>query len=198
METHTFGSYHFKPHAVFPSIGEAAERGANGHGSPFDYVVVATKALPGIVDDADLIAPLVQNSPQTSIVLIQNGVGVEDTHRTKFKHNPILSAVTVVSAAQTSPGVVKQNRWTRISVGPFLGEHKDADLEKRATKATQRFVELLQQGGIKDAEAHDEIGLQLVRWHKLAVRADKRHGPVSQSRADSPSRSTPITRSIHP
>lgn len=171
LDTHSFGSYHFSPHAVFPSIDDAAKAGCDGQGKPFDFVVVATKALPGIVDDAELIAPLLDKdtTARTSVVLIQNGVGVEHVHRKRFPRNPILSAVTVVSAAQTRPGVIKQNRWTRISVGLFIGEMQDQELERRASDATARFVHLLQEGGIKDAEAQDEIGLQLVRWHKLAV-----------------------------
>lgn len=169
MRTHSFGDYHFTPHAVFPSIAAAAESGTK-----FDYVVVATKALPDVTDDSQMIAPLVQ--PGTAVVLIQNGVGVEEPHRRRFPTAPILSAVTVVSAAQTEPGVVVQNRWTRINVGPFVrgaeegkgGEEEDKLVEE-GREATRRFVELLKLGGIADAEECDEKGLQLVRWHKLAV-----------------------------
>jgi ketopantoate reductase len=162
LDTHSFGSYHFNPHAVFPSIQAAAQSGTE-----YDYVVVATKALPDISDDSATIAPII--SSQTSIVLIQNGVGVEEPHRERFKENPVLSAVTVVSAAQTSPGRIKQNRWTRISVGPFCGEHAGEELRRRSGESNKRFVELLKEGGIADAEEYDEKGLQLVRWHKLAV-----------------------------
>lgn len=115
-----------------------------------------------------MIAPLVK--PGASIVLIQNGVGVEEPHRERFPDTPILSAVTVVSAEQTSPGTVKQNRWTRISVGPYVGEGGGKALEERSGRENERFVRLLKEGGIADAEEYDEKGLQLVRWHKLAVR----------------------------
>ena len=43
-------------------------------------------------------------------------------------------------------------------------------LENDSTIQNQRFVRLLKEGGISDAEEYDEKGLQLVRWHKLAVR----------------------------
>jgi 2-dehydropantoate 2-reductase len=52
-------------------------------------------------------------------VLIQNGVGVEQPYRTRFPTTPIISAVTVISAEQTSPGTVRQHRWTRIHLGPY-------------------------------------------------------------------------------
>lgn len=167
LRTHSYGDYHFTPHAVFPSISAAAQR-AEEEGRRWDYVVVATKALPDVSDDSALIAPVMRDE-STSVVLIQNGVGVEAPHRARFPNNPVLSAVTVVSAAQVEPGVIKQNRWTRISVGPFVGEGGSAELRERSESSTERFVRLLKEGGVDDAEVYDEVGLQLVRWHKLAV-----------------------------
>ncbi|KAL8286293.1 hypothetical protein RQP46_004781 [Phenoliferia psychrophenolica] len=167
LQTHSFGDYHFQPHAVFPSIEAAAASGTD-----FDYIVVTTKALPDVTDDSLTIAPLVARG--SSVVLIQNGVGVEDPHRKRFPATPILSAVTIVSAEQTTPGVVRQNKWTRISVGPYVRGPDDAqagdeELARRSAESNKRFVELLKQGGIADAEEYDEKGLQLVRWHKLAI-----------------------------
>ena len=44
------------------------------HGSdPFDYVIVTLKSLPEVYNVADMIAPAV--SPESTIVLIQNGLG---------------------------------------------------------------------------------------------------------------------------
>lgn len=169
METHSYGKYHFAPHAVYKSMKEASEQS-------YDYVVVTTKALPDILDDSELIQDIV-TPEKTSIVLIQNGVGVEEPHRRRFPKNPILSAVTVVSAAQVAHGKIVQNRWTRISIGPYLESASqntqqsasDAQLSTRSTSKTEEFVQLLKNGGVKDAEVYDEAGLQLVRWHKIAV-----------------------------
>lgn len=178
METHTYGDYHFQPHAVFPSI-EAAQN----HGTEWDFIVVTTKALPDVTDDSLIIAPLV--SARSSIVLIQNGVGVEEPHRARFPTTPILSAVTIVSAEQTRPGVIKQNRWTRISIGPYVGEvgSAQASLEERSTAENTRFVTLLQEGGVVDAEDYDEKALQLVRWHKLAVRQNFPSAKLTRGRS---------------
>lgn len=169
MGTHSYGKYHFKPHAVYRSMSEASQQ-------PYDFVVVTTKALPDLTDDSELIKEVV-TPKRTSIVLIQNGVGVEEPHRKRFPENPILSAVTVVSAAQVAHGKIVQNRWTRISIGPYIhsasqetpATRVNKDFEEYSTKATRSFVELLQAGGVKDAEIYDEAGLQLVRWHKIAV-----------------------------
>ncbi|KAK3945658.1 ketopantoate reductase PanE/ApbA-domain-containing protein [Diplogelasinospora grovesii] len=111
LQTHTFGDYVFTPHSVFPSVPAAATA------QQWDYVIVTTKALPDRSDDSKLIAPLV--SDRTCIVLIQNGVGVEEPYRTRFPNTPIVSAVTVISAEQIQNGVIRQNRWTRIHLGPY-------------------------------------------------------------------------------
>jgi 2-dehydropantoate 2-reductase len=168
METHSYGKYHFDPHAVYNSMSEASKQ-------QYDYVVVTTKALPDILDDSELIQDVVTPA-KTSVVLIQNGVGVEEPHRKRFPRNPILSAVTVASAAQVAHGHIVQNRWTRISIGPYLQSasqqaqrSSDAQLEEMSTARTEEFVRLLKAGGVKDAEVYDEAGLQLVRWHKIAV-----------------------------
>lgn len=173
MDTHSYGKYHFKPHAVYKNMSEASNQ-------QYDYVVVTTKALPDVLDDSELVQEVV-TPEKTSVVLIQNGVGVEEPHRTRFPKNPILSAVTVVSAAQVAHGKIVQNRWTRISIGPYLESaghgtretQLDAKLSDLSTKKTEEFVQLLKDGGVKDAEVYDEAGLQLVRWHKIAVSSAK-------------------------
>jgi ketopantoate reductase len=119
LQTHTFGDYTFHPHVVFPSVAAAAANPSPSGAGPheWDYIIVTTKALPDRSDDSALIAPLV--GAKSCIVLIQNGVGVEQPYRTRFPSTPIISAVTVISAEQTSPGTIRQNRWTRIHIGPY-------------------------------------------------------------------------------
>ena len=94
LQTHTFGDYVFRPHAVFPSVAAAATapdpdptRIPPGP-RDWDYIVVTTKALPDRGDDSALIAPLV--GPRSTVVLIQNGVGVEDPYRRRFPGTPVV------------------------------------------------------------------------------------------------------------
>lgn len=151
LRTHSFGDYTFKPHSIYPDISSA-------QGQEWNYIIIATKALP---DTALPIESLV--TVKTAIILIQNGVGIERPYLDKFPGNPILSAVTVISAEQVEQGVIVQNRWTRISIGPS-GPSLQGNAKAKA------FVQLLKTGGIKDAELYDEHSIQFVRWHKLAVR----------------------------
>lgn len=176
VQTQKYGEYVWKPAHVFDSPKSALRSGIR-----WDYVVVTTKALPDVQDDTETVADLV--TPQhTAIVLIQNGVGVEEPYRARWPLNPILSAVTVVSAAQNSPGVITHNRWTRISIGPYSGDDalpaekaaSRADAEARDGRAmllNVEFCRYLQDGGISDAEVYDEADLQLVRWHKICINA---------------------------
>ncbi|KAI0168988.1 ketopantoate reductase PanE/ApbA-domain-containing protein [Hypoxylon sp. FL1284] len=193
LQTHSFGNYTFWPYAVFPSISAAAPNASSpstNHASSrqsssrpppphgWDYIIVTTKALPDRSDDAALIAPLV--SAKSCIVLIQNGVGVEEPYRTRFPQNPIVSAVTVISAEQIKNGLIRQNRWTRISLGPYgaglaspPGEAAStAQVVRRGQECMERLAHWWNEyGGIRDVETHTELELQTIRWHKLCINA---------------------------
>lgn len=178
LQTHSFGDYHFTPHKVFPSIPEAGKAGID-----WDYVVVTTKALPDVTNDAHDIRPVVKRGVEGScIVLIQNGVGIEEVHRVEYGENPIVSAVTVISAEQIRHGVIKQNRWTRITMGTYTnGQAKpnslisDSSLLSTLSRTTDEHIKNLvawfSATGIKDAEFSPELSLQQTRWHKLCINA---------------------------
>ncbi|KAH8840353.1 hypothetical protein MCOR27_002478 [Pyricularia oryzae] len=199
MLTHSFGDYTFVPAAVYSSVSAASPTAADQSSSAgaqppkegWDYVIVTTKALPDRVDDAATIAPLVTPG-KTCIVLIQNGVGVEAPYRSRFPSNPIVSAVTVVSAELVDPGTVRQNRWTRLYLGPYVNSASysdDAEGKSGSSQITTEMGRKLEDAGsacvmaltdwwtrlgsIKDVESHagDELGLQTVRWHKLVINA---------------------------
>ncbi|KAB8416357.1 hypothetical protein FH972_024876 [Carpinus fangiana] len=159
-----YGDSTFRPTHTFGSPQEAAKSGIK-----WDYAVVTTKALPDVSDDSKILEGLV--SRDTAIVLIQNGLGVEDPYTKSFPDASVITAVTIASAAQTEPGVIKHNRWTRIEMGPYLPKGSSREAEARATKQTQTFESLLRQGGVKDAHAYDHADLQLKRWHKIAINA---------------------------
>jgi len=175
LRTHSFGDYIFTPAATYSSINDAATS-SNTPSGGWDYIVVTTKALPDITDDSKDIEPLVQKAVdgKTCIVLIQNGVGVEEPHRTRFPQNPIISAVTIISAEQIEQGVIRQNRWTRISMGPYSDGRAQGDREvlQRGELCVNNLVRLFRDiGRLRDAEPHDEVDLQMIRWHKICINA---------------------------
>lgn len=145
-----------KPHTV-KSVSEAIYKQLG----PFNYVVVAVKALPTTPSVPDQLAPAV--SPTTSIVLIQNGVGIENIYAEAFPNNPILSCVAYLPVTQTSPAVFAHKEVEKLHVGTFPSE-APADHKK----AAESFVSLINDGGAT-AIHHDDIGNE--RWAKLLVNA---------------------------
>jgi 2-dehydropantoate 2-reductase len=166
IESPNFGSYKWNPYKIFPKPEAARGR--------WVYVVVSTKALPDVSDDSALLEGLVQDG--TKIVLIQNGLGVEEPYYKRFPRANILSAVTIASCAQPEHGKIKHNRWTRFNVAPY-----------KTKTSCEEFVTMLD--GIKDASAYTEEKMQLLRWHKIAINAAMNPSSVLSGGADNASMS---------
>ncbi|KAI1397865.1 6-phosphogluconate dehydrogenase C-terminal domain-like protein [Hypoxylon fuscum] len=126
----------------------------------FSYVVVAAKAIPTSPSTAELIKPAVVDR-DTVIVLIQNGIGIEEEYATLYPNNPILSTVAYFPATQVSPGVVHHQEVETLHVGTY-----PASAPAQHKEAAQGFVELI--GRCKaTAKLHDDV--QRERWSKLLV-----------------------------
>ncbi|KAI9619272.1 hypothetical protein H4Q26_011955 [Puccinia striiformis f. sp. tritici PST-130] len=109
-----------------------------------------------------------------------NGVGFEDNHRRRHHPKvPILSAVTVVNANNFNPtwsdiidGLASASALSQFS--SYL-EHphpsNDPQLAIHSQSQLELLAKLLRNGKIDDAEIYDEEGLQILRWHKLAINA---------------------------
>jgi len=190
-----YGSYTFTPHRTFANPREAIA--AN---TQWDYILVSTKALPDVSDDSEILVGLVKEG-QSAIVLVQNGLGVEDPYIKRFPNATILSAVTIVSATQNSPGEITHNRWTRISIGPYLPETTDStthnEAGRQAIGRNTIFVKLLKDGGISDAEEYSHAKLQMVRWHKIAINASMNPSAVLSGGSTNAAMATDPELSIH-
>lgn len=145
-----------KPHIV-KSVSEARDKQLG----PFNHIVIAAKALPTTPSIPSLLAPVV--SPETSIALIQNGVGIEEIYADAFPSNPILSCVTYLPVTQTSPAVFAHREVEKLDVGTF--PHNAPAGHK---KAAESFVNLITSAG-GTAVHHEDIGTE--RWAKLLVNA---------------------------
>lgn len=186
--TRSWGDYDFHPAAVYPSVAAAAADSRK----EWDYVVVATKALPDKGDEAALIEPLV--GAASALLLLQNGVGVEEPYRQRFPFAPIVSGIAFMSAEQIRPGTVRQNLGTRLVLGPYVStpapvpapaaagkegvgseeeKKRRQDLAARGAAATVQLARWLAgPGGVPDVEAHAAAApLQTARWRKLAINA---------------------------
>lgn len=134
---------------------------ASSDSEPFDFVLVTSKAFPGSrPSTASAIAPAV--SPGTTIVLIQNGIGIEAEYAAAFPANPLLSCVAYLPATQGPPGTVAMGDLERLEIGAFpAGQDAGQD-------AAEAFADLLRRGG-SDCSVHADV--QPRRWSKLLVNA---------------------------
>ncbi|ETS83465.1 hypothetical protein PFICI_05341 [Pestalotiopsis fici W106-1] len=145
---------------VKPAVAKsAADAVQSSPQEPFDYILVCTKALLTNPSTAELISPAVSRG--TSIVLIQNGIGIEEDYARMFPENPIISTVVYLPATQVSPGVVEHKEVELLHVGTY-----PAEAPAPAKDAARAFVDLLGAAGAT-AELHDDIQEQ--RWSKLLV-----------------------------
>ncbi|KAF2746886.1 2-dehydropantoate 2-reductase [Sporormia fimetaria CBS 119925] len=140
----------FRPNIV-RSCSEAA-----ANNIPLDYLVVCSKSTPGI---PEAIRPAVTPN-HTSIVLIQNGVGIEDEYVQAFETNPIVSCVLYMPATQRPAGVISHREIELLEVGNYPANSK--------SQSAANFVDLLTSAGAT-AKLYDDI--QLKRWYKLLLNA---------------------------
>jgi 2-dehydropantoate 2-reductase len=132
-------------------------------GTTFDYVVVCCKALPES-NTAEVIAPVIGDDEPT-IVLIQNGIDIEDEYKTRFPNNRLLSCVAYLPVTQTSPGHISMGNMERLEIGLYpASDHEKSEARGRA----EQFVNLLCSAG-GNATYHADI--QERRWTKLLLNA---------------------------
>ena len=92
---------------------------ASEYGKEPDWIILATKVLPEI-DPVALIGEAL--GPKTGILLIQNGLGIEEPIAQAFPGHPLLSAVAYIGVSRTeTPGVVRHIGSGRLKLGDYPG-----------------------------------------------------------------------------
>lgn len=138
---------------VVRSVSEAASLDPSSH---FDYILVCSKALPTVPSTPELIAPAV--SARTTIVLIQNGIAIEEPYHQLFPNNELLSCVVYLPVTQTSPGVVQHKEVELLHIGSYPSTP--------STSVASAFSSLLTTAG---ASSKVQADIQFERWSKLLV-----------------------------
>ncbi|KAH7321626.1 2-dehydropantoate 2-reductase [Rhexocercosporidium sp. MPI-PUGE-AT-0058] len=143
---------------VRPVIVRSVDEAATTDPAPFDYVLVCSKALPTIPSTAEMIRPAV--SPNTKIVLIQNGIAIEEPYARLYPSNPLLSTIVYMPVSQTSPGVILHKEVELLHIGSYPASS--------SIEPAKEFANLIKAGG-GTAEVHQDV--QFERWSKLLVNA---------------------------
>ncbi|KKY13514.1 putative 2-dehydropantoate 2-reductase [Diplodia seriata] len=96
---------------------------------PFDYVVVTMKNIPEVSNIPEVIRPAVTDG-HTAIVLIQNGIGIEQPLVDAFPRSVVLSGVSFVGAHQRINGSVVHDDHDDWALGAFHNPNLDPTAER--------------------------------------------------------------------
>ncbi|KAE8147386.1 FMN-dependent dehydrogenase-domain-containing protein [Aspergillus avenaceus] len=154
IDSENHGQHTFRPHHIVKSPDEVS--------GPFDYVICAHKAI-----DQEAVASRLQPAinEDTTIVIIQNGVGNEEPFRKAYPKSSIITCVTWVGATQTSPGVVKHTKSEDMEIGLFPNPSVDQPVEQSRLTT---FASLLEGGNTRCQILED---MQRRRWEKVVWNA---------------------------
>jgi 2-dehydropantoate 2-reductase len=144
---------HFTPKVV-QTCTEAA---LSTNGRPFDYILVCSKAMPGTIPE--LIKPAVTPG-HTAIVLIQNGIAIEEEYGQAFPNNTIVSCVVYMPATQRPAGVITHGEIELLELGTYPAS--------RQSEHAANLAALLKSAGAT-VKLYEDIQKQ--RWLKLIINA---------------------------
>jgi len=144
----TLGDFHFTPEKVIRDLAE--------YGLQPDYVLVGLKVLPEI-STAEIIKEVV--GPDTAIVLLQNGVEIEEPVAQAFPNNEIISGLAFICATRTSPGHIDHSDFGRLVIGRFPAGK---------SAKTEELAKLFNDSGLSCTVSEDVL---TDRWRKLVWNA---------------------------
>lgn len=166
--------------AVEDSSSNSDEGKGEGEGKGvYDYLLVACKAIPE-AQISETIAPAVTRG-RTTIVLLQNGIGIEEEYSKRFPENLLLSGVVYCPVTQTSPGYITMGDVERLEIGEFSSsssstlsgenKNKNSTTTTEIHPSTSKFLALLKSGGGNPIHYHPSTCMQERRWFKLLLNA---------------------------
>ncbi|KAJ1763132.1 hypothetical protein LPJ77_002541 [Coemansia sp. RSA 2523] len=105
-----YGNHTYMPTRVVQSVDEAAD-------TEYDFIIVCTKALPNISDNSHIIAPAI--GPRTIILLIQNGIGIEQPFAERYPRTPIASVISYIDVSQPESGTIEHGTISSLLMGIY-------------------------------------------------------------------------------
>ncbi|CAN5775326.1 putative 2-dehydropantoate 2-reductase [soil metagenome] len=155
---------HLRAHGlvVDSPLGDLRLPEVEAHGDPADIgpadvVLVALKTT-GNGALAALLPPLV--GPATVVVVLQNGLGVDERAAAAAPDATVLGGLCFICARKAGPGHVQHLDYGAVNIG----EHRGGGAAAGITPAVEAVVGDLQAAGI---EATAEADLVAARWRKL-------------------------------
>lgn len=142
------GAYHFHPHTVVRNAAELTEKP--------DYVLLCIK----VVENADRVGLLKDAvGPETSIVLVSNGIDIENEIAKAFPDNELISGLAFICVTRTAPGKIWHQAYGRLA----LGNYPQGFSEK-----TLALCKVFERSGITCVASEDIVA---ARWQKCVWNA---------------------------
>ncbi|KAJ2805074.1 hypothetical protein H4R20_002239 [Coemansia guatemalensis] len=148
-----FGTAVYRPAKVYQTVEEAVEEEG-----PYDFVVVALKALPNIYDSSERIAAAVGEG--TMVLVFQNGIGVEEPFARRFPRAAVVSTVTFVSVKQEEPGMLRHGGFSMLASGVH---NVESGMMAQAQAKLQFLSDVFVSQGVSSII---EADIQPYRWQK--------------------------------
>ncbi|MBF0453594.1 MAG: 2-dehydropantoate 2-reductase [Magnetococcales bacterium] len=148
------GPAHFHPQQVLRRV-------ADYQGFP-DYLLVSLKSLPEL-DIASLIAPAV--GPDTTVILLQNGIQIEEPVQQRFPSNEIISGLAFICVNRIGPGMIRHLCYGRLMIGCY---------PEGISPAVRQLSALFERSNVP---CHTSAFIVTERWRKLLWNAP--YNPIS-------------------
>ena len=148
------GDFHFIPQTVVSDITD--------YEFEPEYILIATKVLPE-VNIPEIVKKKVFS--HTAIVLLQNGIEIEEPIASSFPNNEVISAIAFIAASRPSYGVIEHQDFGRI----ILGKYPAGSSER-----IERLAQLFKMAGVP---CDIEKNIIAARWKKLMWNAS--FNPIS-------------------
>ncbi|MBE6369261.1 MAG: 2-dehydropantoate 2-reductase [Lentisphaerae bacterium] len=138
------GDFIFRPAMVLENAADYPDTA--------DYIFLTSKVLPE-ADPLELLRGVVK--PGSVIVLIQNGIGIEDRLAEAFPENEILSAVAYIGVTRVAAGKIEHKGAGKLIIGKFGGGESNA---------CRKLCQLFEAAGVT---AEYTCNIAFYRWKKL-------------------------------
>ncbi len=142
------GAFHFTPAHV---VNDARDLPAKP-----DYVLLCVKVTQAVDRVALLRSAL---GPETSIVLIQNGIAIEEEIVRAYPNHRVISGLAFICVTRTAPGQIWHQAYGRLVLG---------DYPKGVSKQTAALCEAFAATGITCLATEDIVS---ARWQKCVWNA---------------------------
>lgn len=142
------GGFHFRPAAVVRDAAELPEKP--------DYVLLCIKVVEG-ADRTGLLKGAL--GPDTAIVLVSNGVEIEDEIASAFPDHELISGLAFICVTRTAPGQIWHQAYGRLALGNY---------PNGLSGKTQALSAAFERSGIRCAATEEIV---TARWQKCVWNA---------------------------